>query len=543
MTRSIVYSSAYLQAESEQVLDLPHRRVALPSEKMKVPARDNLFVYAGTSLSPDEIVRMAGSCVADPILVVDRNGDRIVAGSRAFFELLGISVGGSPAEPVPLGRFIEPLDRAVFKEVERGLSADGDVRLEIRMRKESGEVFPVHLHLSSMGWNGSSYLLGFVRVARLSTDEEARLRRQVEEQKARAMEAIKASLRVYQFNEKISRIPTLTRTLLHAETEEDLFCEAAKVFTSEDGLGYQDATFLLREDNKLTVAYSTRDLAEKTFSLVEDNRFSRFVRRGLKPDPAETGAILVELQSRTHILGFCEVIPHSQETRFFDKLNIVGEWQKGVLNDIGGIIALMVDNIRLHRDVKRQSVMDSLTNVHNRHYFVERLSSEVHRALRYSRPMSILFLDLDGFKPINDRCGHLQGDEVLKTLSRLFMDHLRDVDIVCRYGGDEFVVLLPETDEDMAVRTAGKLLEAVRSHSIPSLDNPHVSLRVTASIGVSTLLPHQTDQDLLRAADSAMYVAKSLGGDQVYVQLPHGGTIPISDSSRAPASQPMEQGR
>jgi len=156
-----------------------------------------------------------------------------------------------------------------------------------------------------------------------------------------------------------------------------------------------------------------------------------------------------------------------------------------------------------------------LTQTYNRHHFVGRLAAEVRRAKRYSRPTSLIFLDVDKFKDINDKYGHLQGDQVLRDLGRLFLANLRDVDVVCRYGGDEFVLLLPETDLPMAQQTAEKIRTSVVQFPFTSLDSPEITLPVTVSIGVSALDMEQNEDQFLQQADEALYTAKRSGRNRV----------------------------
>jgi predicted signal transduction protein with EAL and GGDEF domain len=255
---------------------------------------------------------------------------------------------------------------------------------------------------------------------------------------------------MYQFNEKIKRTPLLAKKLLDLDNEDDLFREAAKVLTSEEGLNYREVNFLLLEGDVLKVVYSTQGLKEESFPLADTNRFSQFIRKSFRSEQTTGSSILVPLQSRGQLVGLCEVVPYPREKLFFDESSMVNEWQNDVLDDIGGIIAVLVDNLRLNREIKRQSITDPLTQAYNRHYFVGRLTAEVHRAA-----LSIIFVDIDEFKPINDRHGHLQGDQVLRDMGQLLVQNLRDVDIICRYGGDEFVILLPETDRDMAAPPPG----------------------------------------------------------------------------------------
>jgi diguanylate cyclase (GGDEF)-like protein len=322
---------------------------------------------------------------------------------------------------------------------------------------------------------------------------------------------------MYQFNQKIKRMPLLTKKILDVEREEELFAEAVRVLTSEEGLDYQDATFLLQEGDQLRVVLSTCEPTGGTYPLGGDNRFSRFLRGGLRVDGDGGPGILVPLHSRGRLFGLYEVISHPKEKVFFDESSMLSEWQEDVLLDIGCIIAIVMDNLRLNREIKRQSILDPLTQVYNRHYFIGRLRAEAERARRYGRTASVIFVDVDHFKQINDEHGHLQGDQVLRDLSRLFEENLREVDVVCRFGGDEFVILLPETDLEMACRTATKLLKAVESTQFRNVSPTGGAFPVTISVGVSTLRTGQTEDDLLQMADAALYKAKTTGRNRYAV--------------------------
>ena len=485
--------------------------------KTKTPVASNSPLSIDPAFTSDDLALIIGTCVADAMVMIDFDSGNIVACNQSFFRLLGVDSAFLDSGDVSGERLITPQDRGIFKTWERAAFDNGEVTFETRLQKEGGSTVPVNIVLTSLYWKQRKYLLGFLRELSGIEERESQLHIQIDEQKKRAFEAIKSSLRLYQLNEKIRKTPNLAQKLLHAESEEELFSEAANVLTSEEGLGYREATFLLLDASSLNVVFSTQELKHTTYSLVEENRFSRFIRRGFHAETTSGTGILVPLQSRGQLVGFCEVTPHSREKVFFDESSIVSEWQQDVLCDIGGIIALMVDNLRLNREIKRQSLIDSLTKAYNRKYLAEKLSMEVQRAIRYGRPLSLAFVDLDEFKHINDRYGHLQGDDVLRALGKLFIANVRDVDVVCRYGGDEFVLLLPETDRSMVCSLAEKLLAAVRSHSFCTLDSPMDRLPVTVSIGVSTLLPDETGEDLLHAADAAMYRAKSRGKNRVQI--------------------------
>ena len=155
-----------------------------------------------------------------------------------------------------------------------------------------------------------------------------------------------------------------------------------------------------------------------------------------------------------------------------------------------------------------------MTGLHNRRSFEERVEVECKRALRYSRPLTVLLGDIDHFKQVNDRYGHAQGDIVLKRVSQTLIDTFRTNDTIARYGGEEFVILLPETDPDEAQVVADRLCAAVRALSFSSPTKP---FQVTITIGLVSLPPgySQRHSERLEQVDKALYTAKGNGRDRV----------------------------
>jgi diguanylate cyclase (GGDEF)-like protein len=159
---------------------------------------------------------------------------------------------------------------------------------------------------------------------------------------------------------------------------------------------------------------------------------------------------------------------------------------------------------------------DDLTGLFNKRSLLEHLETEISRARRYGGELSCLMIDLDGFKPINDTCGHLAGDQVLHQLGDLFRSCCRDSDFIARYGGDEFTVILPQTGEQGAASAAEKLRRKIGSHVFVVGTGQRaalsLSIGVTTCTGETWLEGHQ----VLAAADSALYAAKRAGGDTIF---------------------------
>jgi diguanylate cyclase (GGDEF)-like protein len=154
------------------------------------------------------------------------------------------------------------------------------------------------------------------------------------------------------------------------------------------------------------------------------------------------------------------------------------------------------------------SITDGLTKLHNHRFFQEHLTREMLRVGRSGEPLSMLLVDLDDFKQLNDRCGHAAGDELLAGVARILNQSVRATDLLARYGGEEFVVLTPDTDLDGAYRLAEKIRTAVAESSF-ILDGSLRPLRVTISIGVAQFAGDR--KAFFRAADRALYRAKDRG--------------------------------
>jgi diguanylate cyclase (GGDEF)-like protein len=177
--------------------------------------------------------------------------------------------------------------------------------------------------------------------------------------------------------------------------------------------------------------------------------------------------------------------------------------------------SVAVENVLLHKEAQRLSITDGLTGVWNRRYLQLTLTKEIERAQRFDRPLSVLMMDIDHFKLVNDAHGHQVGDEVLVELTRRTMSTIRgQIDALARYGGEEFVVVLPETPREGARIVADKILSVIRHR--PFGEDGEAAVPLTVSIGVAAFPEDgSTADELVRAADLAMYRAKEAGRNRV----------------------------
>ncbi|WP_409252391.1 diguanylate cyclase [Bacillus sp. SCS-153A] len=177
------------------------------------------------------------------------------------------------------------------------------------------------------------------------------------------------------------------------------------------------------------------------------------------------------------------------------------------INEVAAAFNEMVYNLE---DRYQKSVTDSLTGIYNSAYFKQKLSEVMKDAAHYNQSMALLFCDIDNFKKLNDHEGHLYGDEVLKQISKVILNHVRTHDIVCRYGGEEFVIIMPNTD----AATAKSIAEEVR-HMVAINGHQSILTPITISIGIAVFPQDADEENIVHIADQAMYTAKSLGKNRV----------------------------
>jgi len=181
---------------------------------------------------------------------------------------------------------------------------------------------------------------------------------------------------------------------------------------------------------------------------------------------------------------------------------------------VGGHAAASLDNAVRYSQAKAKAFVDDVTELHNARYLHHQIEHELRRAERYEMPLSILFLDLDHFKRVNDECGHLTGSRTLKELGGVLSTCVREVDTVARYGGDEFTIILADTPLATGIQVAERIRETVEHAAFDGGRAGPLSLSLC--IGVASFPEHGASrEDLLGAADKAMYRAKSLGRNRV----------------------------
>ena len=205
--------------------------------------------------------------------------------------------------------------------------------------------------------------------------------------------------------------------------------------------------------------------------------------------------------------------------------------ETGLLEAIGDQLGLAIRHTQLFDELRRGSQHDDLTGLGNRRLLRIRLEDELHRAHRFGQPVSVLAIDIDHFKALNDRHGHPTGDASLRKLAGLMTRNLRRIDTIARIGGEEFVVLLPRTSLAEATQVGDKVRSIVEVTEFPGGEGQPGGM-LTISVGAASLRPEETGADLLARADTALYEAKDQGRNCVVAATQPSGSARSATSSR-----------
>lgn len=459
----------------------------------------------------------------DAQYVLDRKTGSYLMVNPAFERLTGYTKEELLSGKIAPLDLVDPAYRDRVKLVDNPAKRVQYDRFELQLIQHSGRRKYVEVTMHNVNIGDKKLRVGSLRDIGRRRRLQKQLERQIDLLRKRNIEIAKSSLRIYQLTEKIKNTPKFATDLLDTDDEDELLKRATRMLTDKNGLNYKDVVFYLKEGDYLVPRSWTTDVTDKRVSIRDNTRLAKLLRGNEEQIRSKPGEEIIPLKGRKRLIGVLEVFFEEDERLLFANSGTVKAEQRDILVTLADILALTIVNLRLFKQVERQSVVDQLTGVHNRRHFDRKLIQEMERVRRYGRDLSLVYVDMDNLKEINDVYGHDQGDLVLKDIARLATESSRRIDIVCRWGGDEFVLILPETSMGEAKAKAEKLRVLIANYSFPRIDGHDGKEPVSATVSIGVAGLDQDDSDptsLFKKADEAMYRAKKNGKNRVEI---HGG--------------------
>ena len=429
----------------------------------------------------------------DPVFVLD--GDRVVFSNAGTRRLLDLSPELAD-QPLELVHLAPEQDRAILRDLMESVALGRRPRTsEIKLNQNTGQV-PVEVRAAAIDVGGRR---GALIIAR-----DLSQRQKAEELQSALYRIAQAATRSIGLEALFSELHDIVGELMYAK---NFF------------IGLLD-----EEGSHLTFPYfvDENDSAPTAPLPVEDSLSGYVIRSGepLLADQSIIGELKRSRQVRTygHLASSWIGVPLIRGNATFGILVVQsydpafrhGPADRDLLTFVSGHIAETIERKQKDEQIQSLAYIDSLTGLPNRFLFDDRLDTALALAERHRTPLAVLFVDLDRFKLVNDTLGHSVGDGVLRLVSARLASCLRESDTLARRGGDEFIAILPDTDQRGATNVAQKLVDALR---VP-LDAAGSEVLVTASVGIAMFPDNGADREtLLKSADLAMYGAKEMGRD------------------------------
>lgn len=461
--------------------------------------------------APEDVSGLYGLMLENSLdaqYAIDVEARRFLYVNRAFEQLVGYTLEELLARRISPDRLITPEERGVVIDRSVREPRAKDRYAFVAVTRE-GRRIHVEASIRRILHQGRRLAIGVAREVTEQKRIEKKLREEVDLQRHQTLGAYQANVRIYQLTEKIRAAYESTQNILKCRSLDEMARAVIEVLCAPEGLNYKSARFYHVDGRWLRRLAASDEKNRKVIDLRKNHRLARLVRGEIAPgDVADCQVVPLRLRDATLGLLALEANPD-------EKARV---WQDNIVMTLASLIALMIDNLALYDQVKAQTVIDPLTRVFNRRHLDEKLAGEVRRAVRYKRALSLAMIDIDDFKKINDTYGHPQGDVVLRDVAKILSSWTRSTDIVFRFGGEEFALVLPETAIENAHAKVEGLRSLVESTPFANLAEPDRPLRVTVSAGLAEIGPNvQTPESLVQAADQALYASKRSGKNRITV--------------------------
>jgi diguanylate cyclase (GGDEF)-like protein/PAS domain S-box-containing protein len=499
----------------------------LPVEYMTNPIEQNGKVVGAVGVFRDITLRKRGEAevkkaynylnnvldnTAEAIGIVDRHGV-VEKWNKACEDIYGYSFDELQGKPA----FDLYADKDELAKMLVQLRQDGFVRhYEIKMKRKDGSTFPCSLSVKVLR-DAEGKNMGSVTVARDLTEMKDNLEK-LQSANTKLQALVDES---NQRNRNMTLLQEMSDVFQSCQTSGEAYSAIAH-FAPKFFPDYAGALYILngaKDLFELTAVWGEASAVELAFG--HDECWSlRRTRAYLVPDSTQTmncrhvsgdlpGSYLcVPMMAQGEIMGIFHLQKPATERP--DQMKVISQF----VTTVAEAMALALANLKLRETLRNQAIRDALTGLFNRRYLEETMERELSRNKRQGTALGVIMLDLDHFKEYNDTYGHNSGDELLVALGQLIQDQVRREDIACRYGGEEFLLVMPGASTEVTLQRAQELNQAVKQlHTSSSSLKP-----ITISAGVA-IYPNNgaNAKDVIRAADAALYRAKAEGRDRVVV--------------------------
>lgn len=494
---------------------------------------------SSTRLRPNTLRLMVDNAV-DAQYVFDQRRDTFLAVNPAMCELTGYSETELLNLAFSATETIHPDDRAAVERSRAGAEPGQTIVSRFRLIRKNGVVRWVEARNRLVASLGEQVVIGSVRDISDQVNLERQLRSRLDseaerlrESEERSKEVVRKNARLYHLARVLEAFPRLASIAASLDTVDDVVKQTCLYITGkyrdpghtpgDRGMGYDRCAIWLLSGPDLELAYANPFRVTARISrLAAPAAFLSVLSGGAEIVHTGDGSRICPVHAQNEVIGVLEV-GVSRETELLTTDDPSRAMHDSVIQSLARFLGIHLANLRLLARVQQQVIEDPLTGLYNRRHFLQRLETEFRRASRYNRALSLLILDIDNFKGVNDTHSHPQGDLVLRAIGGLLSRSFRDLDSVCRIGGEEIAVIMPETRLQDAAAKAEAIRTMVEELRIPLSAStvPHQpgdTLGVTVSIGVASMGRGTADwEGVYQDADRALYDAKRAGRNRVAV--------------------------